>query len=911
MIMLQRKRSSFVRHNKQMRLRRPRVLSLFAASAVLSIHSIDHVVVASSSSSGSNNNFPFMVMSEITVHSDDGESNSYNSDDGNVDKIMNDADVESPTTAEGSESSDSINHAKEEVQASPASSSQNNNYHASVEKSYSINDVAVDNGGSGSDTDGEDFEEDDNNFSEDEPIHLQQQQSQVPPSQLNAPIESTNSQPLRTLKRLQAMLDDSDYATHTVSSESSRNIVNDEPSSPPQVSNASSSTVQTTANPPPPSQPDKLWTSKDRAKYRRTRRTEKQRQQHQQEQRAREIRDIQRQRIIREERERKELEELRRKKAELLERQGQEQQRRQQMQQQAIQQYEEATTDFTDDETDGKGFELPNNPVYLSDGELTETEDFSEEKDDSLPHRPSQVSTNQVQNQQQRYQKQYQYNNYQRASKQANTMNNNAYPNYHQYRQHPPQAGQHHVPYSPPHPPNMPPYPINSSQQQIQQQQMQYEQNYSAWAQAAANGYFYPPPTPPGSYGQQYPYTNSQQHQSPQNQPFQQQFYPHQPAPYPYANPQIAGAPPDQRWQPQQKIPPQYAPADKATSQSTDTAMTERSRPLPEEHTESMPMAQSNEEITEQPQTDAVSPASTSASPQQMTIQSSVIPPPAPLIQPLPMQSMVQNNAEGPYCLLENDSAVLIAGASSKITFDSIQKLFFSALGVALMSYCAVSPRSLPFPEYNRLFLQNLSIVWLAAIAPIISLVAVYNVKYNNINTAIGTFHVSLTLGYTLAFLSEVVVTTIVRLGVFKIWEPDIFSLTSEVPTPILPWVLREKAYKPKRITLFAADFASSCIAAPIIEEVLKLKICQWTSKLPRNFKPVKVQKGKKKRSKKTIAQPVRDIDSPQVTNINCYIVQMLAASLGLKLFDITRRILMYTKKADEHKHFFAIGKLL
>lgn len=322
------------------------------------------------------------------------------------------------------------------------------------------------------------------------------------------------------------------------------------------------------------------------------------------------------------------------------------------------------------------------------------------------------------------------------------------------------------------------------------------------------------------------------------------------------------------------------------------------------------PPEQLNENSVGQAKNDVVvSPTSTSTSTQRMTVQSSVISPPAPLIPPMPMQAVGPINAEGPYCDLENDSPVLIAGASSRITFDSVQKLGFATLGVALMSYCAVSPRSLPFPEYNRLFLQNLSIVWLAAIAPIISLVAVYDGKHNNINTAIGTFYISLTLGYTLAFLSEVAVTTIVRLGVFKIWEPDIFSLTSEVPTPILPWVLREKAYKPKRITLFAADFASSCVAAPIIEEVLKLKICQWTSKLPRNFKPVKVQKGKRKRSKKTVAEAVRSIDAPQVTNVNCYVVQMLAASLGLKLFDITRRILMYTKQGDEHKHFFAIAR--
>ncbi len=83
---------------------------------------------------------------------------------------------------------------------------------------------------------------------------------------------------------------------------------------------------------------------------------------------------------------------------------------------------------------------------------------------------------------------------------------------------------------------------------------------------------------------------------------------------------------------------------------------------------------------------------------------------------------------------------MLIAGTESKITFDSIQKLVFATVGVALLSYCAVSPRSLPFPEYNRLFLQNLSIVWLAAVAPVLLLLAVYDGRYNNINTAVSLF---------------------------------------------------------------------------------------------------------------------------------------------------------------------------
>lgn len=290
----------------------------------------------------------------------------------------------------------------------------------------------------------------------------------------------------------------------------------------------------------------------------------------------------------------------------------------------------------------------------------------------------------------------------------------------------------------------------------------------------------------------------------------------------------------------------------------------------------------------------------------QMAVKSAFVAPTSPLISPMSSRVVAPINAEGPYCELVDESAVLIAGTESTISFDSIQKLSFSSIGIALLSYCAVSPRSLPFPEYNRLFLQNLSIVWLAAITPLALLLSVYDGKHNNINTAIGTFHVSFTLGYALAFISEVVVTTAVRLGVFKIWEPAIFSLTPEVPSVILPWVLREKQYKPKRITLFAADFAASCVASPIIEEYLKLKMIQWTCKLPRNFKhSKKVQKSKSKKNKKL--EPVRSMDDPQVTNINCYITQMLAASLGLKLFDVTRRILMYTKESNDDKQIYAV----
>ena len=151
-------------------------------------------------------------------------------------------------------------------------------------------------------------------------------------------------------------------------------------------------------------------------------------------------------------------------------------------------------------------------------------------------------------------------------------------------------------------------------------------------------------------------------------------------------------------------------------------------------------------------------------------------------------------------------------------------------------------------------------------------------------------------------------------MAVFCIWEPSIFALTPTVPLIVLPWTLRDHKYRPKRITLFAADFTTTCIAAPIIEEYVKLKIMQLSTNLPRNFRHRKLGKNelnkKKKRKKKrknyAIEEIARGPNEEQVTSINSYVSHMLAASLGIKLADSVKRTMMYTKKADVNKKFYA-----
>eukprot|EP00804_Cyclotella_cryptica_P028940 CCRYP_012372-RA/>CCRYP_012372-RA protein AED:0.08 eAED:0.08 QI:290/1/1/1/0.8/0.5/6/3004/916 len=780
-------------------------------------------------------------------------------------------------------------------------------------------------GGGSSDTDGE---EDDDVTAERPSLPAKKTHSSTSSS-----ASSSVSQPLRTLKRLQAMLDDSDYATSALSPASLTtgnahpldhtdampypDSGSDTTTTKPQTTTAAASAAAQTTN----NTPEKLWTRQDRAKYRRTRRSEKQRRDYNEQYRAQQLREMERERIVRQERERKELEDLRRKQLEVLELQRREAQQREAEMQRQLLRLEETET-FTDDETDtdGMGFELPNLPVYLSDGE---TEDFSEEGDEnqgvlhdgerarsdraggltyghssSVTRRSSVVGhgTGMAQPQRQFGMPQqsgpspymyapprnsgFDYRQAQAQQRQSPPPQQRQMPPPYDYRQpiSPQQQQQQHRAYSTNLPPQggTPQYQFNNpNQQQMEEQQRQYEQQYAAWAQAAANGYYYPPPIPPPTATFQQQHAPQSQHPA-QNQQYTSSFRP----PYP-----TDGQPPNQGYAP----PPPY------NVHFPSFLPQQRAAPPPESQAlQAMPGYQRfgsqgffsrDNQVTQEwlenrhlsPQSPAMDPARTDHDHQSVQtvpessndVVISTLPSPpidvelplstdatmmedtpgltrrteiaSPLISSVPTRMIVPINAEGPYCELKDESAVVIAGAESKISFDSIQKLTFSTIGIALLSYCAVSPRSLPFPEYNRLFLQNLFTVGLGVIPPLITLLCVYDGKYNNINTLIGTFHVSFTLGYALALILEIIVTTLLRLGVFLLWEPAIFGLTPEVPCVILPWVLREKQYRPKRITLFACDFGASCIASPIIEEYLKLKIVQWTAFLPRyvSFRPL------------------------------------------------------------------------
>jgi hypothetical protein len=211
--------------------------------------------------------------------------------------------------------------------------------------------------------------------------------------------------------------------------------------------------------------------------------------------------------------------------------------------------------------------------------------------------------------------------------------------------------------------------------------------------------------------------------------------------------------------------------------------------------------------------------------------------------------------------------------------FLSIQRVLFCAGLAAIVAYAAVSPRSLHFVEYNQKFYENVRRVTLVVLPPLFlygwaavdwtggyGKFPTYETAHlipppewskgsNPVHHLIRAMSRSFTAGYVTTFVLEIVLTTFLRLAVFAWWEPGLFAppfspsvdvdnenpslgaASLGVPPPawlILPWVLRERKLRVKRITLLVADFLTSCVASPIVEEVAKLILLQWTIRLPK-----------------------------------------------------------------------------
>jgi hypothetical protein len=135
---------------------------------------------------------------------------------------------------------------------------------------------------------------------------------------------------------------------------------------------------------------------------------------------------------------------------------------------------------------------------------------------------------------------------------------------------------------------------------------------------------------------------------------------------------------------------------------------------------------------------------------------------------------------------------------------------------------------------------------------------------------------------------------------IFRILEPNAFKFCPDIPAIFLPWKLSEKHYFPGHLTLVLFTVLDSCLVSPVVEEALKLIA-------------LKAMMGRRA-GKETKSISSADLGSadfaprPEHT-LKSYAVVMTAVSLGLKVADSVRRILLYTHANQKHKMFFALAR--
>jgi len=299
---------------------------------------------------------------------------------------------------------------------------------------------------------------------------------------------------------------------------------------------------------------------------------------------------------------------------------------------------------------------------------------------------------------------------------------------------------------------------------------------------------------------------------------------------------------------------------------------------------------------------------------------------------------------------LVDDDTLREFDPNNYLASDTVLKVSGLIVLGTVLSYISVSPRTLPLVEYNGEYKASLLRITSAAVWPCVLLAIVYRGKDANINRVIDTFTTSIIVGYPILCIIEAVLATLIRLIIMKIFEPDAFKLCPRVPALLLPWRLTSEGYFPSRVTLVLFSAINNCIMAPIVEELFKARILIQAlrknastndrlngdmRKNDANLPPIPTSpqsipipdansqaattvenKGdivSVDRSSSALVQPLQqrylDIVSRKWVTIRTYVIFMLAASLGLKVIDNTRRILLYTHPHQRHKSFFAVAR--
>lgn len=259
---------------------------------------------------------------------------------------------------------------------------------------------------------------------------------------------------------------------------------------------------------------------------------------------------------------------------------------------------------------------------------------------------------------------------------------------------------------------------------------------------------------------------------------------------------------------------------------------------------------------------------------------------------------------------LVSDDELSLSSPSSPLSlkFSSVVKLTAVAVTVTILSYLSVVPQTLAPTEYNLAFKALVVRVSSSMLWPAFILAVIFRGADADVNAMIGLFVSAFFLGYPILYVLELLLISLARVAILKVTDPNVFErLCPRVPGLILPWMLREEKYIPSRLTTLLFSAVSSCAVAPAVEEFFKLKLLRRVllGGTGATRAAVRPRRGwGLGRREESVSPP-----PPRPLTVRSYMIFMAALTMGLKVADNTRRILVYTSPHHRHKGFFAIAR--